>query len=558
MKITSINTFKTLYAKNIQPDESKKALKNNIYSNIVPELNRYQTNPLIDYNYGHLLVNKKNNVSFKGIEKIGTLIPSVIKNLPFEERLASLYEIIGSSDVIVAAKNKKTAQTLLNKASGVFDDVIKRIFFLPEENIPEAIAIVRTDLAPGLINLGENPILITNLEKKNYLVGPKSSIWLQEDAKVHIGENLGMDILKFPDNTFQFSIKEKSSENLSMLRPQFAIPINKTDDVKKSIDNINKKTFKDLFTDESAAKTFGLADVGGMKDIIKELKRNILYPIKRPDLYANRNLNHGIILYGPPGTGKTFVAKALANDAGAAYFEVNAGSLRGGLVGQTESNWRKLFQDAIDNQPSIILVDECDAVFKQRSSLQPYAADELNQILSLLSDLEKNNEQVFVISTTNKIEMLDDAVVRGGRLGKQLEIKAPSLEDIKDILEKQLKNFNIDKNFDKNKFAKKLFDKGLNGSDLKCINDNAYDMAFERLNIFEKIEQDLIKEEDIKNIILTEEDFYKGLDKYISQNIKASGGTKRRPVGFIQPETSEQRHVIVKKEKPEERFAAMG
>ena len=74
----------------------------------------------------------------------------------------------------------------------------------------------------------------------------------------------------------------------------------------------------------------------------------------------------------------------------------------------------------------------------------------------------------------------------------------------------------------------------------------------------EKIEQDLIKEEDIKNIILTEEDFYKGLDKYISQNIKASGGTKRRPVGFIQPETSEQKYVIVKKEKPEERFAAMG
>ncbi len=558
MKITSINTFKAQYTHNTQTDESKNVLKSNIQSRNVPMLNQLQTNQLIDYNYGHLLINKKNNVSFKGIEKIGSIVPAVIKKIPFEERLASLYEIISASDVIVAAKNKKTAQTLLNKASGVFDDVIKRIFFVPEENIPEAIAIVRTDLAPGMINIGENPILVTNLEKKNYLVGPKSSIWLQEDAKVHIGENLGMDILKFPDKTFKFSMKEKSSENLSMLRPKFAIPINKTEDVKKSIDNINKKTFKDLFIDESAAKKFGLADVGGMQDVIKELKRNILYPIKRPELYTHRNLNHGIILYGPPGTGKTFVAKALANDAGASYFEVNAGSLRGGLVGQTESNWRKLFQDAIDNQPSIILVDECDAVFKQRSSLQPYAADELNQILSLLSDLEKNNEQVFVISTTNKIEMLDDAVVRGGRLGKQLEIKAPGLDDIKDILDKQLKNFNIDKNFDKNKFAKKIFDKGLNGSDLKSINDNAYDMAFERLNIFEKIEQNTIMDEDIKNIILTEEDFYKGLDKYLSQNIKASGGTKRRPIGFIQPETTEQRYGIAQKELPEGQFAAMG
>ena len=69
-------------------------------------------------------------------------------------------------------------------------------------------------------------------------------------------------------------------------------------------------------------------------------------------------------------------------------------------------------------------------MFKQRSSLQPYAADELNQILSLLSDLEKNNDQVFVIATTNKIDILDDAILRGGRLGKQIEIKNPDLEGI--------------------------------------------------------------------------------------------------------------------------------
>ena len=83
-------------------------------------------------------------------------------------------------------------------------------------------------------------------------------------------------------------------------------------------------------------------------------------------------------------------------------------------------------------------------------------------------------------------------------------------------------------------------------------------MAFERLNIFEKIEQNTIMDEDIKNIILTEEDFYKGLDKYLSQNIKASGGTKRRPIGFIQPEAKEQRYGIAQKELPEGQFAAMG
>ncbi len=487
---------------------------------------------LCDKNYGILTAKSYKPVAFKGIKEISSLVPSVIKKIPFEQRLASLYEIIDKNDVILISKSKKAAQSLLNKASDVFDNVIKRVFYMPEENIPEAIAIIRTDIAPGIINLGENPILVTNLEGKSYMLAKKASIWLNEDAKVHIGDNLGKDILNHTDKTFQFSVKEKSTENLSAYREKFSISFNKTEDVKKSIENINKKTLKNLLVEENKKKTFGLSDVGGMNAVIKELKKNILFPIKYPNLYEGRNLNHGIILYGPPGTGKTFVAKALANDAGANYFEVDAGSLRGSLVGQTEENWRKVFQEAIDNQPSILLVDECDAVFKQRSSLQPYAADELNQILSLLSDLEKNNDQVFVIATTNKIDILDDAILRGGRLGKQIEIKNPDLEGIKDILDKQLKSFNVDEKFDRTAFAEKLLQRGLNGSDIKQINDNAYDMAYERLNIFEKMEAGTIQEEDIKNIVLTQDDFDKALEKYLAQNIKASGSNRRRPVGF--------------------------
>ena len=553
MKITPVTYYNT-FRLNINPNCTAAKPDNNTPRNI----SQLPVTQLQDYNYGKLLVNNKNNISFKGIEKISTLIPSVIKGIPFEERVASIYEILGNADVIIAARSKQIAQKFINKSVDVFDEVIKRIFFIPEEKIPEAIAIVRTELAPGLINLGDNPVLVTNLQKKNYLIGPKSSIWLQENAKVLVGENLGMDILKFPDKAFQFSLKEKSTENLSALRACFSVPINVTEEVKTSINNVNKKTFKDLFLEENEKKPFGLADVGGMKDVIDELKKNILYPIKNPKWYEKRKkLNHGIILYGPPGTGKTFVAKALANDAGASYFEVNAGSLRGGLVGQTEANWRKVFQDAIDNQPSIILVDECDAVFKQRSALQPYAADELNQILGLISNLEKNNDQVFVISTTNKIEALDDAIVRGGRLGKQIEIKNPNLEELRDILDKQLKDFNIDKNFDRQKFAKKLHEKGFNGSDLNCINDNAYDMAYERLNIFEKMENGTLKEEEIDNVILIEDDFYKGLEKYISQNIKASGKNQRRPIGFIHQEPVQQK-VVVQTKLPDEQIAAMG
>ncbi len=546
MQISAIKPYAT-------PEINQKMYKQNKIKD-VPEGEKISNSPelkLADIHYNQLLVKQKNDaISFKGVQQIGKLAPSIIKTIPFEERLASLVEIIDSNDLIVAAKNKKIANKFLNESIAAFNKVIKRVFFLPEEKIPEAIAISRSDIAPELINLGKAPILVTNLEGKDYLVGQKAGVWITPDAKVNL------------NNKFKFFVKEKSKENLSFMRAEFSEPYNYTEFVQPSIVNVNKRTFKNIFLDDVQSAKFGLSDVGGMDSVVTELKKNVLFPIKYPDAYANRKLNHGIILYGPPGTGKTFVAKALANDAGANYFEINAGSLRGGLVGQTEANWRNVFKEAVDNQPSVLLVDECDAVFKKRSSLQPYAADELNQILALISDIEKNNDQVFVISTTNRPELLDEAVLRAGRLGKQIEVPVPDLEGIKDIFSKQLKKVNVDKNFDTNAFAKKLNEYKLTGSDTNQVIDNAYDMAYERLKIFEKMEQGTFNPEEIKNITLSAQDFEKGLQKHISQNIKASGKTQRRPIGFTAKDNNfaTEKYTEVKQQtlQEEPQIAAMG
>lgn len=516
MQITSLRTYP-------KPITQKKIQNLSIKTSNSPKQANYTNSTLLsDANYGSLLVNKQTpGVAFKGTEKVGKLVPEIIKKIPFEERLASIVEIIGNNDIIVAAKNKVIANKFLNESKSAFDNVIKRVFFVPEEKIPEAFAITRTELAPGIINLGEKPILVSNLEGKNFMVGKSMGVWTRPEATIHLNDS------------FSFSVKEQSTENLSMMRSEFAEPFNFTQEVQESIENINKKTFKNLFLEETQKKRQGLSDVGGMDEVVKELKKGVLYPIKYPEVYANRKLNHGYILYGPPGTGKTFVAKCLANDAGASYYEVNAGSLRAGLVGQTEANWRKLVQDAVDNQPSIILVDECDAVFKARSPLQPYAADELNQILSLISDIEKNNDNVFIISTTNKPELLDEAILRAGRLGKQICVPAPDLKGLKDIISKQLKDYSIDEKFSVDKLAEKIHKHNLTGADTNQIADNAYDIAFERLGFFEKMEAGIkITSEMKKNIKLTQDDFDKGLEKYLEQNIKAAGKTKRKPVGF--------------------------
>lgn len=546
MQISAIKPYTTpeTYRKIYSPNKLKE----------VSETEKSENFPnfkLADIHYNQLLVKSANEeISFKGVPQVGKIVPALIKSIPFEERLASLVEIIDTNDLIVAAKNKKAANKFLNESIGAFNKVIKRVFFLPEEKIPEAIAVSRSDVAPELINLGNAPILVTNLEGKNYAVGKKAGVWITPEATVNL------------NNKFHFSVKERSNENLSFMRAEFSEPYNFTEFVQPSIVNVNKRTFKNIFLDDVQTAKFGLADVGGMDNVVKELKKNILFPIKNPEAFANRKVNHGIILYGPPGTGKTFVAKALANDAGANYYEINAGSLRGGLVGQTEANWRNLFKEAVDNQPSILLIDECDAVFKTRSSLQPYAADELNQILALISDLEKNNDQVFVISTTNRPELLDEAVLRAGRLGKQIEIPVPDLEGIKDIFSKQLKKVKVEKKFDINAFAKKLNENKLTGADTNQVIDNAYDIAYDRLGIFDKIEKGNFNADEVKNLVLTSEDFEQGLVKHLAQNIKASGKNKRRPIGFTAKDSDAvaQKYTEMKQQtlKNEPQVAAMG
>lgn len=169
---------------------------------------------------------------------------------------------------------------------------------------------------------------------------------------------------------------------------------------------------------------------------------------------------------------------------------------------------------------------------------------------------------MFVISTTNRPELLDDAVLRAGRLGKQIEIPVPDFEGIKDIFSKQLKKVNVEKKFNINNFAKKLHENKLTGSDTNQVIDNAYDIAYDRLGVFDKIEQGTFDTNDIKNLVLTSQDFEKGLEKHLAQNLKASGKTKRRPIGFTakDTDTSASKYTEIKQQKlnEEPQVAAMG
>jgi SpoVK/Ycf46/Vps4 family AAA+-type ATPase len=197
-------------------------------------------------------------------------------------------------------------------------------------------------------------------------------------------------------------------------------------------------------------------------------------------------------------------------------------------VGESEENWRTLFDTARENQPSILFIDEFDAVAKKRGGADVYGDKVVNQILTLMSDIEKNGDDIFVITATNKLDMLDDAVMRSGRFGKHIEVKAPNTkESIMQIFDIHSKNKPLSNDVSKDELATKLLDKHATGADIAYIVNNAHENAFERSGIYEKMENGTFSKSDIDELEITKEDFEKALDVF-NTNTKPT----RKPIGY--------------------------
>ncbi|MCF8567031.1 ATP-binding protein [Alicyclobacillus tolerans] len=169
-----------------------------------------------------------------------------------------------------------------------------------------------------------------------------------------------------------------------------------------------------------------LERIFGMQEVLAEIERSIQIPLENPKLMReyDASMNAGILLYGPPGTGKTELARAVAEHLGLYFIAVRPSDLNATLVGATEQNIAALFQEAKEHAPAIIFIDEMDSIGSRRGSSHPYHDSQLTQLLTEMDGFEKR-EGVFVIGATNRLEALDEALLRGGRFGTQIEVPAP-------------------------------------------------------------------------------------------------------------------------------------
>lgn len=257
-------------------------------------------------------------------------------------------------------------------------------------------------------------------------------------------------------------------------------------------------------------------DIAGMDDSIDFMKKKLLFPILYPNAFRDEK-NHGIILYGPTGTGKTLLALATIGEVkkrqnkDVYFLKINSRDLEQQWVGVSEGRWRKVFEKLEQNQPSVLFIDEIDALMVDRDkvadSTNNHMTSQVAQLLQSIDNLEKTNAQVWIIGATNRVNAIDPAIKRSGRLGEIREVKRPNEEGCAQILDLYLKDKNVSKDFNRKQFAKECYKLEYTGSDIAQIVDNARLKMYERCGIIDKMDNGTYKDTCLNYIKYTQADF---------------------------------------------------
>ncbi|MDD3406818.1 MAG: proteasome-activating nucleotidase [Methanomicrobium sp.] len=214
------------------------------------------------------------------------------------------------------------------------------------------------------------------------------------------------------------------------------------------------------------------ADVGGLEEQITEIREAVELPLVKPELFIKVGISppRGVLLYGPPGTGKTLLARAVAHETNAKFMRVVGSELVQKYIGEGARLVRELFELAKRDAPSIIFIDEIDAIGAHRSESITSGDREVQRtLMQLLADLDgfKDRGDVKIIGATNRIDILDPALLRPGRFDRIIEIPEPDTAGRYSILKIHTKLMSVDDGVDLNEMAD--LTGGMKGSDLKAI-----------------------------------------------------------------------------------------
>ncbi len=407
--------------------------------------------------FGQQFINPQNGGLFNGNKKVDTLITSEFLQAIEQERVTSVvydarnYTVTG--EYYPAITSGKIALDSFNEGFEALN--------------------AREALLPGQTNVSKNPLTTKTLdaqklgEKRNY-------------TSTYVGqESLAQLVARYPKITYNVVLPTQWLELLTSILPIlifgvliyiFFVQFQKANNQQMGFGKAKAK--KAL--EERPNVTFD--DVAGVDEAVEEM-REVKDFLASPEKYQalGAKIPRGCLLVGPPGTGKTLLARAVAGEAGVPFFSISGSDFVEMFVGVGASRVRDLFQQAKDASPSIIFIDEIDAVGRQRGAGLGGGHDEreqtLNQLLVEMDGFDQN-DSVVLIAATNRSDILDPALLRPGRFDRQIVVDAPDIKGREKILTVHAKEKPISSDVDLKKVAS--LTPGFTGADLmNLMNESA-------------------------------------------------------------------------------------
>jgi transitional endoplasmic reticulum ATPase len=252
-------------------------------------------------------------------------------------------------------------------------------------------------------------------------------------------------------------------------------------------------------------------DIGGLKEEVKKVREMIEIPLKRPELFERLGISppKGVLMHGPPGTGKTLLAKAVANESDAHFITINGPEIMSKYVGGSEERLREIFEEAEENAPSIVFIDEIDAIAPKREEVTGEVERRtVAQLLTLMDGL-KSRGQVMVIGATNRVDALDPAIRRPGRFDREIEIGVPDKDGRKEVLQIHTRGMPLEEEVDLDEIADVTH--GFVGADLESLAKEAAMRVLRRILPEIKSDEEEIPKEVLQKIIVKKSDFKEAL-----------------------------------------------
>ncbi|ACV48201.1 MULTISPECIES: CDC48 family AAA ATPase [Halomicrobium] len=252
-------------------------------------------------------------------------------------------------------------------------------------------------------------------------------------------------------------------------------------------------------------------DIGGLDSELEQVREMIELPMRHPELFQQLGIEppKGVLLHGPPGTGKTLMAKAVANEIDAHFTTISGPEIMSKYYGESEEQLREVFEEAEENAPAIVFIDEIDSIAPKRGETQGDVERRVvAQLLSLMDGLDERGD-VIVIGATNRVDAIDPALRRGGRFDREIEIGVPDKEGRKEILQVHTRGMPLSEDIDLESYAENTH--GFVGADLAQLTKEGAMNALRRIRPDIDLESDEIDAEVLESLEVSKQDFKEAL-----------------------------------------------